>query len=93
MQDLLRRITLAFLFIGTLLSAAVAVKCMVPRYRAWNENRQDQERLQAQVEDIRRQITATKRNIDRFRTSPYFVERLARDNHRVAENEIIFIFD
>ena len=65
----------------------------MPRWRLWQENRLAQEQVQAQVEDIRQQITATKRNIDRFRTSPYFVERLARANHRVAENEIIFIFD
>lgn len=93
MQDLLRRIIVSFLVACTLLSVAAAVRYLVPRWHLWQENRLAQEQLQAQVEDIRQQITATKRNIDRFRTSPYFVERLARANHRVAENEIIFIFD
>ena len=82
MQDLLRRIIVSFLVACTLLSVAAAVRYLVPRWRLWQENRLAQEQLQAQVEDIRQQIT-----------SPYFVERLARANHRVAENEIIFIFD
>lgn len=93
MQDLLRRILWSAFVVLTLFSVGMAVRCLVPRWQARNESRQALERLQAQVEDVRLQITATKRNIDRFRTSPYFVERLARDNHRVAENEIIFVFD
>lgn len=93
MQDLLRHIFWASCIVITLFSVGMAAKRLAPRWRARHESRQALEQLQAQVEDIRQQITATKRNIDRFRTSPYFVERLARDNHRVAENEIIFIFD
>ncbi len=93
MQELLRRVTFLFLAIGTLVSVSVAVKCGLPRMEAWQENRAEQARLEAEVDTVRRQITATKRNIDRFRTSPYFVERLARTNHRVAENEVLFILE
>jgi cell division protein FtsB len=70
----------------------IAVKHTVPSFHAWRENVSQQETLQAEVDSIRDQITQTKRNIDRFKTSPYFVERLARMNHRVADNEIVFIF-
>lgn len=93
MQDLLKRMLVCFTFIGMLVSIAVAAKCFVPKYRAWNENRALRQSLQEDVEATRRSIAETKRKIDRFHSSRWFVERLARENHRVAENEIIFVFE
>jgi cell division protein FtsB len=91
-NDFLRKMMFGFLTMGVLVSVSIAVKCSIPKYRAWRINVAQCDQLQAEVEEIRDEITQTKRNIDRFKTSPYFVERLARMNHRVADNEIVFIF-
>ena len=93
MQDTLRQLLGAFLVVGLLLGAGVAISKAVPRWRAYQVCCAERERLQGEVDGIRQQITDTKRNIDRFNRSPYYVEYLARANHRVAENEIVLIFE
>lgn len=92
MNELLRKMMIVFLSIGCAVSISVMVKYSIPKHQAWRENMAQRDALQAEVDQIREQITQTKRNIDRFKSSPYFVERLARVNHRVADNEIVFIF-
>ena len=81
-----------FLLMGACVSILIALKYAMPNYRSWRENVVRRDALQGEVNTIRDQITQTTRNLDRFKTSPYFVERLARMNHRVADNEIVFIF-
>lgn len=92
MNDFLRKMVKVFLLMGACVSILIALKYAMPNYRSWRENVVRRDALQGEVNTIRDQITQTKRNIDRFKTSPYFVERLARMNHRVADNEIVFIF-
>lgn len=84
--------TFSFLALGALVSVVIAVKHTLPKQRAWKANEAYRVQLQEEVEQLRADITQTKRNIDRFKTSPYFIERLARENHRVADNEVVFIF-
>jgi len=93
MHDLVQRMTFAFVFVGMLVSIALGIRAVRPKWQDWQEHCAEQEALQSSVDDIRQQITQTKGDINRFRTSPYFVERLARKNHRVADNEIVLIFD
>lgn len=93
MQDFLKRILFGFIFIGMLVSIAAAVKCTLPRYQAWCESRQLRQTLQGEVAGKQREIAEIKRKIERFRSSRWFVEQLARENHRVAENEIVVLFD
>ncbi len=92
MRDLLRKIASFAIVLILLVTTVVVIKISIPKYRTWRANVAQRDALQAEVDSIREQITQTKRNIDRFKTSPYFVERLARMNHRVADNEIVFIF-
>ena len=92
MRDLLRKIACFALGLIAIVTTIVLIKVSIPKYQAWRANVAQRDALQAEVDAIRDQITQTKRNIDRFKTSPYFVERLARMNHRVADNEIVFIF-
>lgn len=93
MQDLLRKMLLIFISIGTLVSVALGAKALYPRYTAWQANRAERDILQVQVAEAREEITNVKRKMNRFQTSPYFVEQLARANHRVADNEIVYIFE
>ena len=91
-SELLRKMMVTVLVIGVVVSFSIAWKYAMPKHQAWRDNAAQRDALQAEVDQIREQITQTKRNIDRFKSSPYFVERLARMNHRVADNEIVFIF-
>lgn len=92
MNDILRKMIFGFFLMGAGISIIIAVKCTLPKQREWAENKAYCAQLQDEVDEIRADITQTKRNIDRFKTSPYFIERLARKNHRVADNEVVFIF-
>ena len=93
MQDFLKRMLVSFIFLGMLVSISVAVRCSVPQYRKWRECTALRRELQADVDGAKAQISETKRKIDRFHSSRWFVEQLARENHRVAENEIVFVFE
>ncbi len=93
MQEFMRRIGMFFVAVIALLSVGMAIKCIVPRIATNREGQLRRAQLQQEVDQLRQQITMTKRDIDRIKTSPYFVEQLARANHRVADNEIIFIFE
>lgn len=93
MQDLLRRMMMVFLTIGALVSVSVAMKSIVPSYVAWQENSARRDMLTKELEQVRQQIADTKRDIERFGRSPYFVEQLARAKHRVADNEVLLLFE
>lgn len=77
----------------TLVSVVVAVPRIAPCHAERDANMEKRESLQADVERLKQEIAGTKRKIDRFNSSRYFVEQLARANSRVAENEIVFIFE
>lgn len=93
MQKLLK--TTLYVFIGTFVfvNTVLAVRCLVPKCRVKEESLALRAELQEQVAARKQDISVLKRKIDRFYSSRWFVEQLARANHRVAENEIVFIFD
>lgn len=93
MQDFIHRTVIAFSIIAMLVSTAVAVPRIIPHHAERKANIQKREALQADVDRLKQEIAGTKRKIDRFNSSRYFVEQLARANARVAENEIVFIFE
>ena len=93
MGDFFRRLVFSLLGIATLVSVVLAAQCILPAYREWVERRAVRSDLTRRVDEGAARIAAINRDIDRFKTSPYFVEQLARANHRVADNEIVFIFE
>ncbi len=93
MQDLLRRMTFAFMAIVAGVSLLVAVRCLLPTYRQWQSARVQRAALRAESDALQRQIAETKRSIDRLERSPYYVEQLARANRRVADGEVLVIFE
>lgn len=93
MQEIIRKTAVAFLVIMTLVSVVVAVPRISPGLTERSANMEKRAALQADVERLKSEIAGTKRKIDRFNSSRYFVEQLARANARVAENEIVFIFE
>ncbi|MEG1479526.1 MAG: hypothetical protein RSD41_00755 [Kiritimatiellia bacterium] len=93
MQELIKRIGYGFLIVVALVSATTAIAYLVPQWRTWSVNCVQRELLQTEVDNIQQNIASVKRNIVRFNGSPYFVEQLARSNHRVNDKEIVFIFE
>ena len=49
--------------------------------------------LRAESDALQRQIAGTKRSMDRLERAPYYVEQLARANRRVADGEVLVIFE
>lgn len=72
---------------------SIGLSRFFPEYQRWSERRETRSKLQADVDATSQKIAETNRNIERFQDSPYFVERLARENQRVAKNEVIFILE
>lgn len=93
MQDALRKMLIAFVFIGMLVSVSMGARALLPRYQVWQANRDRKAQLQEEVAQAREDITEVRRKMNRFRTSPYFAEQLARANHKVADNEVVYIFE
>ncbi len=93
MQDFMRRIGFVFASIVTLLSVIMAVKCILPRAQTYRESRAQVAALQSEYDQLKQQVAQTRLDINRLKTSPHYLERLARTNHCVADNEFIFIFE
>lgn len=93
MQEIIRKTVLLFLTSLPLVSIVVAVPRITPVRAEHRSNTEKRDLLQADIERLKQEIAGTKRKIDRFNSSRYFVEQLARANSRVAENEIVFIFE
>ena len=66
---------------------------MYPDYRRSESLKRQNAELQEQIDRRTREIAKLVENQQRFRTDADFVERIARQNHRVFPGELIFIFD
>lgn len=93
MQKSLKTVFLILAAVAGVVFHLVAWDRCVPEYHRWKERRETRAQLQKETEAIRQEIVETNRNIERFQVSRDFVERLARENQRVAENEIVFVLD
>ncbi len=93
MHDFLKKIGFALFAFLMLLSCAVAVFYTLPQLRIKQSNTERRDALQAELLEIQEEIAHYKRNLVRFNTSPYFVEQLARSNHRISDKEIVFVFE
>ena len=76
--------------------ALIVVVCammMYPDYRRSESLKQQNAELQEQIDRRTREIAQLVENQRRFKTDADFVEKIARQNHRVFPGELIFIFD
>jgi hypothetical protein len=93
MQKIALKIVIIFAgIIGSIVSYMGIRECF-PAYARWNESQQRRDVLQENVERSRQEHAKKNRDIERFKGSRYFVERLARENQRVTENEVIFVLE
>ena len=66
---------------------------MYPDYRRSESLRRENAELQEQIDRRKREIAKLVENQRRFKTDADFVEKIARQNHRVFPGELVFIFD
>ena len=94
MSESLRDKTIRYLtyFVLTLI-VVVGVAMMYPDYRRSQSLKRQNAELQRQIENRNREIGKLIENQHRFRTDADFVEKIARQNHRVFPGELVFIFD
>ncbi len=75
------------------LIVVVGVVMMYPDYRRSESLKRQNAELQEQIDRRTREIAQLIENQRRFKTDADFVERIARQNHRVFPGELVFIFD
>ena len=94
MSESLRDKTIRYLtyFVLTLI-VVVGVAMMYPDYRRSQSLKRQNAELQKQIESRKREIDKLMENQQRFKTDADFVEKIARQNHRVFPGELVFIFD
>lgn len=92
MNEIFRKMWYCFLCVAVGISLSLVARWSIPLQKDLDAKKAECDALQAEVKTVQNQITQIKSDIDRFNSSPHFVERLARMNHRVADNEIVFIF-
>ena len=66
---------------------------MYPDYRRSESLRRENAELQEQIDRRKREIAKLVENQRRFKTDADFVEKIARQNHRVFPGELVFIFE
>jgi len=93
MQKIMRRILFCIALASAVILLIIGIRECLPEYDRLNERTQKRAELQAEVDTTRQKIAEINRNIERFQESPHFVERLARENQRVTENEVIFVLE
>lgn len=49
--------------------------------------------LEIRIANKQREIAHLRENQRRFRNDPDFIEKIARQNHRVFPGELVFVFD
>ena len=80
-------------YLVLLLIAVGGVMMMYPDYRRSESLKRQNAELQEQIDRRKREIEQLIENQRRFKTDADFVERIARQNHRVFPGELVFQFD
>ena len=75
-----------------ILIVVVGGAMMYPDYRRSESLKRQNADLQAQIDSRKKEIARLMENQRRFRTDADFVEKIARQNHRVFPGELVFIF-
>lgn len=94
MNEGLKEKALRYLTAGVLLLIIVGgLVMMYPNYRRSESLKQENAKLQEQIDRKKREIATLMENQRRFKTDADFVEMIARQNHRVFPGELVFIFE
>ena len=76
-----------------LVIAAIGIALCYPIYRTNRSLTQRERELDARIERKRAEIAHLSECQRRFKSDPDFIERIARQNHRVFPGEFVFLFD
>lgn len=82
-----------FFVVALLCVAAVGLMTIPPKYRQFEGFQRKRDALRAQISEKEAEIKGLKEKQRRFLQDASFVERVARENHRVQAGELVFVFD
>lgn len=94
MSESLRDKVVRYLTYFVLLLIAVGgAMMMYPDYLRREKLKRTNAELQERIDRKKREIAELVENQRRFKTDADFVEKIARQNHRVLPGELVFIFE
>lgn len=82
-----------FFVVAVFCVAAVGLMTIPPKYRQFEGFQRRRDALRAQIAEKEAEIKALKEKQRRFQQDSSFVERVARENHRVQAGELVFVFE
>lgn len=80
-------------YLALVLIVVVGIAMMYPDYRRSESLKRQNAELQEQIDRRKKEIARLKEDQRRFQTDADFVEKIARQNHRVFPGELVFIFE
>lgn len=93
MNALLKIITQTTLLIALAIVVAGGLFILPPKLAQMNRLEKQRNELMRKIEHKSREIEGLKNKQQRFSSDPEFVEYVARQNKRVRQNELVFVFD
>jgi Tfp pilus assembly protein PilO len=90
---LLKIITQTTLLIALAIVVAGGLFILPPKLAQMNRLEKQRNELMRKIEHKSREIEGLKNKQQRFSSDPEFVEYVARQNKRVRQNELVFVFD
>ena len=87
---ILRRL---FFVVAIFCVVAVGWMTIPPKFDRFEGFQRKRDALRAQIAEKEAEIKALKEKQRRFLQDSSFVERVARENHRVQAGELVFVFD
>ena len=88
-EKIIRIITLGLIAVIVIVGAVF----VYPTYRRGKNLKLQEVELRRQIEAQKKEIERLRENQRRFRTDPDFVEIIARQNSRVYPGELVYIFE
>ncbi|MBR2839617.1 MAG: septum formation initiator family protein [Kiritimatiellae bacterium] len=92
-ENLREKVVRYLTYLVLLLIVVGGAVMMYPDYRRSESLKRQNAELQEQIESRKREIERLIENQRRFKTDADFVEKIARQNHRVLPGELVFIFN
>ena len=93
MNKLITILRRMFFVVAIFCVVAVGLMTIPPKYRQLEGFQRKRDALRVQIAEKEAEIKGLKEKQRRFLQDSSFVERVARENHRVQAGELVFVFD
>ncbi|MBO4287260.1 MAG: septum formation initiator family protein [Kiritimatiellae bacterium] len=93
MNKLITILRRMFFVVAIFCVVAVGLMTIPQKYQQFEGFQRKRDALRAQIAEKEAEIKSLKEKQRRFLQDSSFVERVARENHRVQAGELVFVFD